>query len=57
MSIISKETWEKFTEEEKDRVRQSYKIWLFAYNKGSIELAIHEEYEELFDKENLQPVK
>lgn len=55
MSIISKETWDKFTEEEKERVRQGYKSWLYAYNKGGIEFSIHEEYEDLFGKENLQP--
>lgn len=55
MAIISKETFEKFSEEEKEIVRQAYKRWLYAYNKEGIELAIHEEYEELFGKENLQP--
>lgn len=55
MSIISKETWNKFTEEEKKNVKKEYLKWqeeaeTNPYFEGKIT-----NMEELFDKENLQP--
>lgn len=50
MNIISKETFDKFTKEEKDRVKNDYRVALSTGN-GKV---VHE-LENLFGKENLQP--
>lgn len=61
MSIISKETFDKFTPEEKARVRKEYadnikRIESLGEDCNSIDLqAVNAEYEALFGKENLEP--
>ena len=55
MAIISQETWDKFTEEEKEEIRNAY---IAAQNKFSTSVTgTHSpaEYVLLFGKENLQP--
>ena len=54
MSLVSKETWNKFTEEEKKNVKKEYLKWqeeaeTNPYFEGKIS-----NMEDLFDKENLQ---
>lgn len=51
MGIISKETWEKFTEEERKRIRNAYKI----LDENNTEARLAGEYVYIFGKENLQP--
>lgn len=47
MPIISQTTWDKFTQEEKEAIREFY--------KGTESDILKTEYKELFGKENLQP--
>lgn len=53
MSIISQETWNKFTDKEKKSVIGRYKDYKSHVNVNVADLAA-EEFEDLFGKENLQ---
>lgn len=61
MAIISKETFEKFTKEEKDKLRKDYDDLIYFSEHATDEYLRNEapktlkEYERLFGKENLKP--
>lgn len=61
MSIISKETWDKFTEEEKEKTRKYYSEFVYLAENGIdeeeriVNSHLKVEFEMWLGKENLQP--